>query len=205
MKNGKSLQELAMILVENKNEKNLKNLYDRIKPGLIHYAKNILKDSDSAEFVVAEAFVKAWNNLHQYNSHFNFSTWIYRIVHNEALLYIRKNRNKNTYSIDDMTSTQIGEASQKSDNGIPFVEVLERENEMDLLYDKVVEEINNLPDSYKSIMIDREINRLKYKEIEDKYDMKTNAVKTKIRRGRILVRKNIAKNSPNLFKIYQEN
>jgi len=64
-----------------------------MKPGMIYHAMNILKDEDSAEDVVSMAFTKIWTKIDQYNPYWNFSTWSYRIVRNEAIQYSNFGRN----------------------------------------------------------------------------------------------------------------
>ena len=201
MEKKESLQSLALELVREKTEKNLKKLYERIKPGLLFYAGNILKDLDAAEDVVSEAFVKIWNRIDQYNPYWNFSTWAYKIVYHETLLYMRKNNRKNSFSLDDMTPSQVKKHLDLFD--VPAGEIEENELAVDLLYQKVEEEIYNLPDDYRAIMIDREINHKQYKEIEVLHNIKKNTVKTKIRRARIMIRKKLEKDFPNLVQIYE--
>ena len=61
-------------------------------------------------------------------------------------------------------------------------------DEMEDLYENVVEKMKELPEIYKDILIDREILRMKYQEIADKYGMKKRAIATRIRRARLKVR-----------------
>ena len=58
------------------------------------------------------------------------------------------------------------------------------ENQTDQIYESVLDEIRCLPDLYKDIMIDREINGMKYKDIAEKYDIKKRSIATRIRRAR---------------------
>lgn len=200
MEKKESLQSLALALVDEKTESNLKRLYDRIKPGLLYYAGNILKDQDAAEDVVSEAFVKIWDRIDQYNPYWNFSTWAYKIVYHESLLFMRKNNKKNSMSIEDMTPGQFGKHLNISESPD---EVKEIELNIESLLQKIEEEIYNLPEDYRGIMIDREIKHKQYKEIEEAHNMKKNTVKTKIRRARIRIKENLEKKYPDLVKVYE--
>jgi len=62
------------------------------------------------------------------------------------------------------------------------------EGGFDDLYEEVVEKMKNLPSIYKDILIDRELHKMKYQDIADKYSMKKRAVATRIRRARIKIR-----------------
>ncbi len=71
-----------------------KDLYvliiNRYQKKLLRYANNLLKDEDKAVDVVQGSFIKAFVNLNSFNTDNKFSSWIYQIVHNEALNLIKK-------------------------------------------------------------------------------------------------------------------
>jgi len=70
------------------------NLYaviiDRYKNKLLRYAINIVHDDDKASHIVQDSFIKAYINLKGFNTNKSFSSWIYRIVHNESINIIKK-------------------------------------------------------------------------------------------------------------------
>jgi RNA polymerase sigma factor (sigma-70 family) len=57
------------------------------------------------------------------------------------------------------------------------------------MYEQVIDEIKDLDPLYRDIMIDREINGMKYKDIADKYGIKKRSIATRIRRARTKIRK----------------
>lgn len=65
-------------------------IIDRYKNKLLRYATNIIHDNDRASHVVQDSFIKAYINLNGFNTKKKFSSWIYRIVHNEAMSVIKK-------------------------------------------------------------------------------------------------------------------
>ena len=62
-------------------------------------------------------------------------------------------------------------------------------NTIDSVYESVLDEIRSLPETYRDIMIDREINCMKYKDIAEKYGIKKRSIATRIRRARCRIRK----------------
>ena len=62
----------------------------RYEDKLLRYATSLVKDGDRASDVVQESFIKAFVNLKGFNISKSFSSWIYRIVHNEAVNLIKK-------------------------------------------------------------------------------------------------------------------
>ena len=64
----------------------------RYQAKLLRYASYILGDEQAGADAVQESFIKAYVNLHGFNLKMKFSSWIYRIVHNEALNVIQKQK-----------------------------------------------------------------------------------------------------------------
>ena len=194
---AKSIQDLAEKFLETTLEKDFKYLYDRIKPGLLNHCKSILIDEEIAQDAVSKTFEKIWVKVAQYDpSRGNFSTWAYNIARNESLL-IKKNSKKFTplvYESVDLEGRDYDEFIPLSDitlEGIfsePEWEINNKEGGFDDLYEVVLEKMEHLPAIYKDILMDREIHKMKYQEIADKYSMKKRAIATRIRRARIKIR-----------------
>ncbi len=194
---AKSIQELAEKFLTTNQEKDFKSLYDRIKPGLLNHCKSILIDEEVAQDAVSKTFEKIWVKVAQYDpSRGNFSTWAYNIARNESLL-IKKNSKKFTplvYESVELDGREHDEFIPLSDItpedifAEPEWEINNQEGGFDDLYDTVLEKMKQLPAIYKDILMDREIHKMKYQEIADKYSMKKRAVATRIRRARIKIR-----------------
>lgn len=75
-------------------------IIERYKDKLLRYATNLMKDKDQASHIVQDSLVKAYVNLNSFNLKKSFSSWIYRIVHNEAVNSIKKNRKEVPISDD---------------------------------------------------------------------------------------------------------
>jgi RNA polymerase sigma-70 factor, ECF subfamily len=77
----------------------------RYESPILRYTNRLLSfNQQDAEDVTAESFVKAYLNLAGYNPNLQFSSWLYRIAHNEAVNLIKK---KSKYSITDIDNLQI--------------------------------------------------------------------------------------------------
>lgn len=194
---AKTIQELAENFLKTSNEKDFKKLYDRIKPGLLNHCRSILIEEEIAEDAVSKTFEKIWVKVSQYDpSRGNFSTWAYNIARNESLLIKKKSKRFTplVYESIEIEGKDYGEFIPLSDItpeeifSEPDWEIDNRGGGFDDLYDDVLEKMKQLPSIYKDILIDREINKLKYQEIADKHGMKKRAVATRIRRARIKIR-----------------
>lgn len=192
---AKNIQELAESFMRTSSEKDFVELYKRIKPGILNHCKSILVEVEAAEDAVSNTMAKVWTKISQYDpQRGNFSTWVYNIARNESLV-IKKSEDKylpiinevvrDNYDSDDHTPTEINRFEQENNYDQSFES---GENEMNNLYEDVLEKMKSLPDIYKEILYDREILRMKYQEIADKHGMKKRAVATRIRRARLKVR-----------------
>jgi len=77
-------------------------------------AISIVKDADNAEDIVQDSFIKAYKSLRSFKRDAKFSSWLYRIVVNEAYMFLRKNK-INFSEIDDRISQLAFEESKENE------------------------------------------------------------------------------------------
>lgn len=184
----KGIQKLADEFIETKSERVFAALYDRLKPGIINHCNLILKERELAEDAFVNTISKVWTKIDQYDkARGNFSTWCYNIARNESLLIIKNN---SRYYRSDDSQLEFVSAENESKNPSYNIEddplwafAYEKED-IDAVYERAVEEIQSLPPLYKDIMVDREINGMKYEDIANKYGLNRKSVATRIRRAR---------------------
>ena len=73
------------------------------------------------------------------------------------------------------------------------------------LYDASVNAIYELPEPYKTVMIEREVNRKQLQAIADELGWNTSTVKTRLRKARKDIAENIKKQYPELVNAYEDN
>jgi len=76
-------------------------------------ATSMVKDSDDAKDVVQEAFINAFRYLHKFDQKAMFSTWLYRIVVNQSLKFLRKQEgttkvSEGYFQSSDMATSNLG-------------------------------------------------------------------------------------------------
>lgn len=196
------LQELGLAFFNSRAEGDFNKLYYRMKPSINYYLRDILPASDDREEALANTFAKVWSKIHMYDPYWNFSTWIYRIARNEALLMHRHKRRN--YSYEGMEERGVN-MEAKSPVVMPRID-MESVNldAVDMLHDFAVDEISNLPELYRIVMEKREIEKKKYEDISTELGWKQNTVRTRIRKGRELLRKSLSEKYPELVKSYIE-
>jgi len=195
MAKEKNIQVLAENFIHGKDDASFKFLFDRLKPGVLNHCFTILKDMELAEDAFLNSMAKVWQKIDQYDvEKGNFSTWCYNIAKNESLL-LQKSRkrlvSKTTEEIELDSTKMDSDSVVYSVEDDPIWSFLAGGSDIDEVYEQVVDEIRDLPVLYRDIMIDREINGMKYKDIADKYGIKKRSIATRIRRARTKIRKKI--------------
>src|SRR5262244_2140638 len=77
--------------------------YDR---NVFRIAQHITQNREDAEDVVQDAFLKAYQNLEQFQGQSKFYTWLVRIAVNEALMRLRRRRPERMVSLDEDVKTE---------------------------------------------------------------------------------------------------
>lgn len=186
----KPLQQLAMDFVSSRSERTFTFLYNRLRPGLKKYIQKYHQDSDTVDEILAITLSKAYVFVDKYDDRWNFSTWIYKICQNECLMELR--RKNTTTSLNNMVDNKMTIHAVNDDDWktVPDYELFSDEEviQPDSLYEEVLEEIRNLPDHYKEIIEDRIVEKMKYKEIADKRDLKINTVRSRIHSAKKVIK-----------------
>lgn len=195
-----TLQEMGLRFFETRNENDFARVYNRLKPSISYYLREIVPHQDDRNEVIATTFAKVWIKIEQYDTYWNFSTWVYRIALNEARLFHRSRRKMHSYeAMEEQGINMEKKLSQYYTESFDF-----EEDPIDSLYDKIINEINELPEIYKTVLTLREIHKKKYEEIAEELGWKHNTVRTRIHKGRELLRVSMEKKNPELIKKYQE-
>ena len=197
----KNIQKLAEDFMETRSDREFQPLFDRLRPGVLNHCFLIVKENELAQDAFINTMAKIWLKIDQYDKERgNFSTWCYNIARNESLLLLKSRKRYFSHNEQELDFL----SSKNSIGGLGGVYLMEEdpgnfifgeENTVDEIYESVLDEIRDLPDLYRDIMIDREINNMKYKDIAEKYGIKKRSIATRIRRARGKIRKKMGGNN----------
>jgi RNA polymerase sigma-70 factor (ECF subfamily) len=159
-------------------------LVRRYEPKLRVYVSQIVPSDEEARDLVQEAFIRVWRHLDQYDSKFRFSTWLFRIAHNLAIDHLRRRR-------QPIVSLDIGEDDEGDEIRLdpvdarrgPLAELANRE-----LAEAMAREIEQLPDSYRELIVLRHFVGLAYNEIAEMKGLPLGTVKNKLFRAHSVLR-----------------
>jgi len=89
---SKLTDEQVADYVRRKDKEAYAEIVLRFQSKLLRYANNLTRDEAMSADIVQNSFLKAFVNLNSFKNKLKFSTWIYRIVHNEAINELVKHR-----------------------------------------------------------------------------------------------------------------
>jgi RNA polymerase sigma-70 factor (ECF subfamily) len=150
---------------------------------LLAVARRLVRDEADAQDVVQTAYLSAFRAVDQFEGAAQISSWLHRIVVNTALMKLRSRRRKPEESIEPLLPSFLADdhhVEQFSDWSAPADVLLERKETRAI----VRASIDQLPESYRNVLILRDIEELSTQEVADALGLTTTAVKVRLHRGR---------------------
>lgn len=161
--------------------------YDR---NVFRIAQHITQNREDAEDVVQDAFLKAYQNLEQFQGNSKFYTWLVRIAVNEALMRLRKRRNDRTVSLDEDVETDEGSMPREVADWSPNPEQIYGTSELGDILKKTIQ---GLPPGFRTVFVLRDIEGLSTEETAEMLGLSVPAVKSRLLRARLQLRERLAK------------
>ncbi|MFC1615674.1 RNA polymerase sigma factor [Patescibacteria group bacterium] len=165
-------------------------LMQRYEKQLLAYVRRIIGVSrEDAEDVIQDVFIKVYQNLNGFDLSLKFSSWIYRITHNQAISHYRKNKSKKYYlSLEDSEKVFYKLASEYN---------LSDEIQRKITKEKVQKLILQLEAKYRQVLILKFLEDKDYREISDILKKPMGTIATLINRAKAKFKKILIKNNIN--------
>jgi RNA polymerase sigma-70 factor (ECF subfamily) len=164
-------------------------LMRRHNRALFRTARAILRDDAEAEDALQEAYLQAYGAIGNYRAEAKLSTWLARIVANEALMRVRKRTRRAA-----IVPLQPG-AAEDEINEIPdgnTDETPERQAQRSEMRRLLEAQIDSLPDDYRVVFVLRAVEELSVEETADALGIPQPTVRTRLFRARSLLREGLA-------------
>lgn len=179
-KGSKEKSDAELVLLALKNQQFFEQLVSRYEQKLARYVRRLSGlDNESIEDILQETFIKTYVNLNDYDSSYTFSSWVYRITHNETVNYLRKNKKIVVVPLEteDEDSKNLIEVLKSE------IDVAEDVSRKDMI-ERIRAAIGLLPEKYREILILRYMEDLDYQDISDVLRMPMGTVATTINRAK---------------------
>lgn len=179
--NKKTISDLKenVAIFESKTGEIFSNYFSKYYPRLVYYINNICRNEELAEDLTTDSFIHALEKIHMYDeTKVPFTTWLYTVARNKTLGEIKDVKNLKSVSLDTYIKADDEDACTYADA------LLDRDSQMavDIVSNTIVEKkaelvinnINKIPEPYRSIMYKREVQQMSYKDIADELGKDSN-------------------------------
>ncbi|MFN3301830.1 MAG: RNA polymerase sigma factor [Patescibacteria group bacterium] len=158
------------------DERALEILIKRYLKPIFSFIFRFVRDSQEAEDITQEVFVKVWRNLKRFDKKRKFKTWIFTIAKNSCLDWLKKKK--------EITFSEIEEEKNSFVENIPDRcllpnEIFEREDLVNLLN----EALEKLSPKYKMVLLLRYNDHFTFKEIAETLEEPLNTIKSRHKRA----------------------
>ena len=172
------------------SERERNELASLIMPKLRYHIWKFCKNNEDTEEALQWSLKKIFNNIPKFDfEKGRFTTWIYTISRHETLYYLHIKQKKKMHTYD-------GESNEPSESPA-FEQFSSYEDEFQTMWDMTVSEIHGIDDKLlKNIAIDKMLKHHKVRCIADRYKIKENTVKTKLRKIRTDLKTAVLEKNP---------
>jgi RNA polymerase sigma-70 factor (ECF subfamily) len=146
---------------------------------MLSVCRQYVKNNDLAEEVMLTGFMKVFTYLHTYKAQGSFEGWIRRIMVNESISQLRKDK-----KLEFKTETEI-------ENSLDHVAYIETELEVD----EIQRMIDALPDGYKTVFVLYAVEGYKHSEIAELLQISESTSKSQLFKARKLLQSKVTQNS----------
>lgn len=153
-------------------------------------ALRLTSNQADAQEVLQDTFLSVYRKIETFRGDSAFSSWLYRITANAALMKIRSRGNRRDVPLDDVLSAVEGQ---------PYIPTMGRDWSEDAervainrqLAQQIGAAVEKLPEKYRVVFLLREVEGLPTQEVADALGLSTPTVKTRLHRARLFLRQEL--------------
>ena len=154
---------------------------------LLRVARRFMRAEEDARDAVQDAFVAAFRSIDGFGSNAQLATWLHRIVINACLMRLRTRRRRPEEDIEEYLP-RFREDGHQLTPSQPWCETAETILQRTELCGVVHAAIDDLPDTYREVLLLRDIEELTTEEAAQVLGVTENAVKIRLHRARQALR-----------------
>ena len=162
-----------------------RKLCEKHRDRVYTFAWYFLGNREDAEDVVQEVLIRLWNHWQEVDP-VRLPAWITRVARNACLDALRKRKSYRSVVSGESGEKALARAASGGPDPEKLAEALEFQRELERA-------LQTLPEAHRSVVVLREIQRLKYDEIAEALDLPLNTVKVYLHRGRRELREQLRK------------
>jgi RNA polymerase sigma-70 factor (ECF subfamily) len=188
MSEGKS--EISIGALRRGDRGEFARLVDAYSGPLYRLALKMLGNASDAEDALQNTFLKAFQHVDTFEGRSSLSTWLYRIVSNEALMMLRKRRPEINFA-----DSTVEEEDERNYDPVQFTDwcCLPEEEYLSAEARKAMDRaVEHLPETLRIVFVLRDIEDLSIQETSQVLGLSETAVKTRLLRARLRLREELS-------------
>ncbi len=166
-------EQQLILLCQSGDRRAQRVLYDRYAPRLFGLCRRYVRNDADAEEVLVDGIYKVLVNIEKYEPKGSFEGWIYRIVVNECLMFLRK-KNGDFGQLAEIDAQYDLAHNQQSDDEL-------HEND-------ILKLLDNLPIGYRTVFNLYALEGYNHREIADLLQVSVNTSKSQLRKARAMLK-----------------
>jgi RNA polymerase sigma-70 factor (ECF subfamily) len=160
------------------NSENFKHVISEYQNKFTQYIRRrTIASKEDTEDLLQDIFIKIYLNLNGFDTSLKFSSWAYRIAHNEIISWYRKKKVRPQINFEDYEEENLINYFKEDTD-------IEKEFDRKIIKEHIREAIEKLDDKYKEIIVLRFLEEKEYEEISDILQIPIGTVSTLIYRGK---------------------
>jgi len=171
--------DILVARIKNGDVNAVEQIFRQYYEPLVNYAARYVNDTQIAENVVHDIFVRMWNNRQEIDFGVYIKTYLFNSVRNQSINYLKKTNRENTYKSEYITI--------EYDHNTPESQLLEKETQQ-----LIMNAVNDLPPKCREIFCMNRFDDLTYNEISSILDISIKTVETQMSRALKFLRKRLA-------------
>jgi len=173
--------------VRDGNQQSFEELIGRYSNKVFSLASRLTRNAEDAEEVLQDVFVTVHRKIESFEGKSSFSSWLYRVTVNAAFMKLRKRKQDQSVALEEVMQQSHVLPALKSPESA-YVDSQSIRNEM---LEALECAIRKLPDDYRPVFILRDVDGLTSKEVGRLLDLTIPAVKSRLHRSRLMLRRRL--------------
>ena len=167
-------------------------LVERYEDKVYRLAFRFVRNETEAREIVQETLLSVWRKLDGFKGDSQFSSWLYRVTANAALMRLRSQRRHPEVSTEDLEpgfldtrAAAYGQVAPASEN---WARRPDEELQSEELRQQLQKAIDTLPEIYRTVFLIRDVEEFSTEETAEMLGISVPTVKTRLHRARLALR-----------------
>ncbi len=166
------------------DDKSLELLVNRYLSDAYNFAHKLVRDREVSQDITQESFVKVWKNIRKYRQGSNFKTWLFTIIRNTAIDWLRQKRDLTFSFFENKKGENIFVENLVDET--PLADELLVQAQDAVLVEELLAELNPL---YRDVLTLRYSSNFTFEEIGEFLKKPLHTVKSQHRRALATIRR----------------